>query len=461
MPYYRFEEDDIFHNQIKAYPSCEFFIHSGTIYYNNKHVLSGVFNDKVTHTPSGVGEYSGYISLYELNIDRSESKHTYDSLLAPDGNKSLIFPFVTKDGSLSTFKTISIEKFNEDFLYGDEVSASYPLSASITREYFYKGYPQNLTETEDKDYTVVTMDVDTDAFDGKIIKVSQDDVPELGKPHILALKNTLDYYTNRSPHYEFSASHSSLIGNWDKAEQELTLISIPSIFYGSSIKKGSVNLRFYVSGSLLAELRDKNKNGELIEITASNPERPTGSVAGVVLYNEGFVVLTGSWDLTSSTHPTHLEEYLGESGGTQVPKWVYFGVGATDTSGSLLHNTSSFHLAFSGTNYIPTITMLAHAKRGMLNHSNNPTYIKYGQQTGSLTGSGEFGFYKEPKTLAIKNTISSSYSCDFTSSFKKQTFISQIALYDEDKNLIGIAKVANPVRKQETDDYTFKLKLDI
>ena len=29
------------------------------------------------------------------------------------------------------------------------------------------------------------------------------------------------------------------------------------------------------------------------------------------------------------------------------------------------------------------------------------------------------------------------------------------------KNLIGVAKLANPVRKLETDEYTFKLKLDI
>ena len=34
-------------------------------------------------------------------------------------------------------------------------------------------------------------------------------------------------------------------------------------------------------------------------------------------------------------------------------------------------------------------------------------------------------------------------------------------IYDKDKNLIGIAKMATPVRKTESDQYTFKLKLDI
>ena len=70
-------------------------------------------------------------------------------------------------------------------------------------------------------------------------------------------------------------------------------------------------------------------------------------------------------------------------------------------------------------------------------------------------------FYKENENIAIKNTISSSFGCDYTASFKKQTFINKIGIYDENKNLIAIAKMATPVRKLETDEYTFKLKLDL
>ena len=33
-------------------------------------------------------------------------------------------------------------------------------------------------------------------------------------------------------------------------------------------------------------------------------------------------------------------------------------------------------------------------------------------------------------------------------------------MFDEDKNLIAIAKVATPVKKTEDRDLTFKLKLD-
>ena len=50
---------------------------------------------------------------------------------------------------------------------------------------------------------------------------------------------------------------------------------------------------------------------------------------------------------------------------------------------------------------------------------------------------------------------------DVTPELKRETYISKIALYDEDKNIIGYAKVATPVRKTEDRQYTFKLKLDL
>jgi hypothetical protein len=60
----------------------------------------------------------------------------------------------------------------------------------------------------------------------------------------------------------------------------------------------------------------------------------------------------------------------------------------------------------------------------------------------------------------IKNTVSGAFS-DYNESFKKQTFVSKIGIYDEDMNLIAVAKLATPVKKTEERDLTFKLKLDI
>ena len=65
---------------------------------------------------------------------------------------------------------------------------------------------------------------------------------------------------------------------------------------------------------------------------------------------------------------------------------------------------------------------------------------------------------KENKTITIKNTISSSFT-HYSASYQPQVFISQIGIYDENRNLIAIAKLANPVRKTKDLDYTFKLKI--
>ena len=66
--------------------------------------------------------------------------------------------------------------------------------------------------------------------------------------------------------------------------------------------------------------------------------------------------------------------------------------------------------------------------------------------------------YIENKTKA-RNIRKSKYE-NFNEEYENITYISQIGIYDKDKNLIGIAKLANPVKKTEIQDYMFKLRLD-
>ena len=280
------------------------------------------------------------------------------------------------------------------------MSSSYPMSATISKDFYAENASRN---------------------------------------RISALRNSLDYYATLSRHYLYSSSFG------DKATQPLGLVSIPSIFYGSTIKRGTVNLRYYVTGTLVGELRDEGQRGELVQVGPVG-STGSGSIAGVALYNEGFLVLTGSWALD----PNHGETYDAAS---DNPRWYYFG---QSMSGTIIAISSSYALEFSGTNPVPVTTMFAHAPAGELNYSSNPTYIEHGQNITPRTGST---FYVENDELAIKNTVSSAYA-DPTGSFKKQTFISKIGLYDEKKNLIGVAKLATPVKKTEERDFTFKLKLD-
>ena len=389
MTFKKFESKDILYNVLETNPEQLFEIYDAKVYRNKQTHIVGAFTSSVPNVPTG------FVSLYELNVDRNVT------------DTGLIFPFVTKDGSLVGTKTISTTTFNSDFLYGDVISGSYPLSSSIKRNYYQLGQ---------------------------------------SRPEVNALKNTLNNYIIRSPRFAYSSS----VG--DKGTQPLNLISIPSILFGSSIKATSLELNFYISGTLIGTLKDENGNGEMIQ---TGPEGSTGSgsIAGVALYDEGFVVLTGSWGLEDGI----ARNYLNDPGNLVTSSWLYFAVGANDGSPSGIIPSSSYAMEMKGVNKIPTLTMLAHADKGEMNHSNNPTYIKFGQSTAPSTGSY---VYAEPQTLQIKNIVSSSYD-DPPAQFEKTTYISKIGIYDEDKNLIGIATMATPIKKTQNRDLTFKLKLDI
>ena len=381
---------EIFINQIEFNPKVNFYIYNGKQYLNNKNQVAGAFTNSIPNVPAG------FVNLYELNVDRLS------------GSNNFIYPFITKEGSLTSFKTISTTVFNSDFSYGDIITGSYPLSSSISRDFYVQG------ET---------------------------------RKRINALQNTLNYYYYLSKHYQYSSS----LGN--KATQPLNLISIPSIFYGDSIKKGSVDLSFFISGSLIGQLKDNKKNGELIQVGPSG-SNGSGSVAGVVLYTEGFIVLTGSWGLETGV----TRNYLNDISNQVTSSWLYYGTGIQ--GGEIFTNgnipSSSFDMKFEGVNKTPIMTMMIHAPRGEFNHSSNPTFIEKSQRTNPLTGSNLF---IENKYTNPANVVSSSYN-DPQEYLEKTTFITKINLYDEDKNLIGVAKISKPVKKTQDRDLTFKLKID-
>ena len=799
MPYYKFKKNDLFYNVIKTHPVSEFSIYDGKVYYNNTPQISGAFTASVPGVPPG------NISLYELNVDRNKDDHlfvpktiendnnndpenpnntTAENPTNTDGVKSLIFPYVEKNSDQNLkFKHITETEYNAHYEWGQMITGSYPLSASIKRNFYDSQEDANVFDQPEATKPANAAEAWNQAFPPDPIElVTKGDAGALytARPRIQALRNTLNYYSPMSRHYVFSSS----IDGWRKDTQELNLISITSIYYGHCIKRGSVDLKFYVKGKLVGRTRDIKKNGELIDITtvpfsrrsvffdgfaktsavsnvfissnepnfadfikvpsvdnslsglssltvsmwvnalklpganlawytlihtsdnwklwidpipngaggariyfetlktdnvnvngrwkvagelslgswhhiavsydgalaANNPvvyvdgvsksitetvtpsagisdnvgptlighrfrghidevsiwndnldedevgeiynsgkacnlvthskysnlvswwrmgevtdteaaqleENPTtgptsnligdpplstnfiipdekGSntaymigfadwnqkapppdyefmisgitgvaapscltsslvgldegedhpIAGVVLYNEGFIILTGSWNLDENTQ----SDYKNDGSANDYPRWTYFGARLTSGSGDAgnpslsigdptvvgdrSHDLSMeakdnlrtgdhslddafFHISLSGTNYVPTRTMLAHAPKGRLNHSNNPTYVTF--NSANFESTGALGYFEGHKT-PIKNIVSSSHK-NYSASFDKHTFVSKIGIYDENRNLIGISKLATPVRKREIDNLTFKIKLD-
>ena len=437
MPYYKFKKTDKITNLVKTHPETSFYFYSGSAYYNNQYNLSGAFSSSILGVPSG------YVSLYEQDIDRSgtiDFAHSSLNDLVKDpfgyavsvgadprdyyiGANPGATSFKVKNGTRINFKTVSKSQFNISSSLGDVLSQDYPLSASVQKIFYTASASKFTTGSSVEEPGSIT--------------------------YLYALKNTLNHYAIANSNYQVSSSQRDLTASSPSVgATDVGLLTIPSILYGDTIKKGSINLKFYVTGTLVGELNDKNRDGNLIQIGPSGSTN-SGSVAGMVLYNEGFILLTGSWDLS-----THTDDYI-TSGSSRPPAWKYFA--QTISASAPTTPSSSYSFNYSGVHKIPTMTLFAHAKKGDLNHSNNPTYIEKTAQL--LRSSGSNGYYQNPEAT-IKNVVSSSYP-DPTGSFEKTTYISKIGVYDNNKNLIAIAKMATPVRKTTNRDFTFKVKLDL
>ena len=447
----KFDRSDIIRNTIRSYPKTKFFIYQSKVYYNNKSIESGSFS-------SDIEGASGGLSLFEYNIDKSGStlfSGREEGLVTFNPNPFTtnypIIPYVIKGSSKNFIKASNRRRvLTEGPTDSYQITASGPLQDVIDGylttdpTFVLTGSTYSLTSSLIRQY-MATAGATTSKHGGTAT------VPT--NREYFALKPSLDFYATRSPHYavEFSAND---IGTWNKDNQAINLLKIPKIFYGTRIDPGSVSLKFFYTGSLAGELKDTKHNGELIQVgpTGSNG---SGSVAGVVMYEEGFILLTGSWGLTP--------KFSLSPGSADVSgSWFYFAAGANDgvvsgsgnVSGSF--HSASFDLSFKGQTDTQVMTMYCHARRGEVNLSNNPTFFEYGQNKLSISSSN---IYQENDNYRIKNTVSSSFT-NHSASFKKQVYISRIAVYDDDQNLLGIASLSSPVLKEEAQDISFKLKMD-
>ena len=116
MPFRKFKDSDIIRNTLVTYPKINFFIYDSKIYYNNRPDQEGQF-DKVYSSEAGS------INLYEYNIDKLS------------GSNDFIYPYITKDSAGVSFRTTDATTLATEFAYGDVITGSYPLTASISREY--------------------------------------------------------------------------------------------------------------------------------------------------------------------------------------------------------------------------------------------------------------------------------------------------------------------------------------
>ena len=387
MSKFEFKKEDIYVNRTKTYPDYKIFVNDANVTINNK-----------VETNANSAVSSGYDSLHEYNFDtRFEYIHPF-IIGGENSPRQLFRSQLPESASAAIYNSQNpnwVQYSNLLPAIGDQLTSSYlSMTASLKRE-----------------SPIATRKRDV------LINIAR------------------DYYLYST---EFAISSTTF-------DEDAALINIPQTFFGSSIKKGSVELNFYVTGTLVATCTDAGQNGELVQTNGTGSV--SGSCVGLVFYNHGLMMLTSSADLYSSA---------------SLKSWVEFGTGLHDGESNgpgIGLEDRSFEIKYKGTNYINTMTMFCHARAGELNSSNNPTAIDWGSETTYAlvdTGSTK-GFEERSKT--VKNVVSSSIE-NLNDDFRKTTYISKVNMYDDKGNLIGVASLAQPIKKEENDDYTFKIELD-
>ena len=445
MPKYYFNEEDIFHNIMRTYPKFAIQFYLNNAYINNQ-------------IAQGPNLPNGSISYFET----AHSGATFTPFVTTGENISKVYPYNSNIVGQKNYPQAS----------GIDITGSYPITSSITRGII-------ISASDGVSYVDGVSDATTVAA-------------------VKALYNPYNAYAPQTSYFNFSKYIMLLDGKVTKnndgtihsasmVNPQTTLIQISRLFRGARIKKGSVKLQFYFTGSLIGEATDRQENGLLLESVGPSSSLPgsASAVVGTVLYREGYILLTASYNLLDGETDGYLSPVTGAipdssspPGGLQAswlarPAWVHFGAYQSfitssfgPVSSSYGPCSSSYVLEFKGEYIKPTLLMMCHAQKNDINWSNNPTFIERRNEfTASnytdiyVLNSGSKG-YAEKRDILIKNTISSSF-CDYSESYKPQTFISKIGVYDDDGDLIGVAKLANPVRKTNEQDYTFKLKLDL
>ena len=381
----KFGRSDVIRNAMRAYPHNSFFIYSSSVYYDHRPIEAGKFSNDILSA-------SGGLSLFEYNVDREGELSWSDrqddtSWDGSAGANRLITPYVVKNNGTKQYLKARVRTRQITEGLNFTITASGPMQ-SVSDDYVSALGGDVLTGSSYVMSASITRELMTTAGNTGSIT----DVARPTNRHYYSLRNSLNFYGTRSPHYfvEFSASN---VGSWNKDEQDINLVSIPKIFYGTRIKPGSMSLKFYITGTLVGELQDTKYNGELIQV---GPEGSTGSgsVAGVAMYEEGFVLLTGSWDLTEGV------SYSFDSSTTG--SWTRFACGANDNVNC--STSASFDMSFKGHTETQILTMYAHARRGEVNFSNNPTFLDYEDAQYKIYQTSS-NVYQEKDTIRINTSI--------------------------------------------------------
>jgi hypothetical protein len=181
------------------------------------------------------------------------------------------------------------------------------------------------------------------------------------------------------------------------------VITVPEIYYDREILSGAFSASDINSSAESRVLFDNGRGG----IYSGSL---TGTLVGNIFYSEGLVVLKagGLNDEAGSND-------FGKDSSTNF-KW---------------------RVQFKGTHKVPVKIFRCRAPAGQLNASTNSSFY--------VVPSGSSDLYKHEREIIFERPF---------------TYISTIGIFNKNYELVGLAKLAQPIKKEEDQDLLFRVRLD-
>jgi hypothetical protein len=324
-------------------------------------------------------------------------------------------------------------------IYGGVRQRSDVSSGSVTSSGL-EVYPIDFVDTNSIDKVVGVPDSYPQTGSIELVFVTNDE-----QPNVASVTNTRWYEEHHSVidltsdwYHSHRYNHYPALG---LLPPTMSLVHVPSLFYGRQIATGSVLIYHHAfdsaSGSNVwpvpfgtgtvglsgTRYYTDDGYGRLFDVPATFDDQGnvltdwkgswlsgTAYQVGNVFYNEGLIVLThpsGAW------HEQFLSMSFNEVSGTDP----------------------NIHIQFSGSTVMKSMVFMCRIPPGEVNASNNPTFRTFD------TGTGKFYAALPPA--------------------ESKTYVTAVGLYNEERQLVAVAKLAQPIRKREQDGINIRLKLDM
>jgi hypothetical protein len=151
---------------------------------------------------------------------------------------------------------------------------------------------------------------------------------------------------------------------------------------------------------------------------------------GIVFYESGIVLLSGSAFMTSGPASSSAGFYVHPKLGSQTWQQAMTGTAISGACDAVRHRIAN--ISFNNTTEINSTIYFCRVPHNKYNHSSNPTYL-------------------DNSTIRVKNVASD----------QPIAYITTIGLYGEESTqLLAIAKLSEPLRKDPTNELTLRVRLD-